>query len=175
MATEIARNLDSILSDIKSHDEQAEKAYVSALQHAMAAGDGLIEAKEQVPSQEWQVWLERNFPHWSNRTPQLYMRLAKHREQIEAEQAQRIAPLGIAGANKLISQPKKPEQQDSAESAEHTQVTPEPEERKDDPEQVQREARGEADEPGEPVGPPEKTGDVLDPQNTGSIASQSCL
>jgi hypothetical protein len=82
-------SLSALAAEIRREVEQAEADYRSAVQHAVRAGELLIEAKAQVQHGQWLPWLEANFPG-SARSPQGYMRLAEN-----AEDAQRVAHLGI--------------------------------------------------------------------------------
>jgi hypothetical protein len=86
-------------------------------EHAMAAGDFLIEAKRHVAHGQWGEWLCQHC-EISVRTAQLYMQLAQNRAVIEAK-AQRVADLTLRGAvkaiaaqpelrNEVASQPKSP-------------------------------------------------------------------
>lgn len=94
------RTLDALAISIRDEIEQAEADFLSAVGHAIRAGELLIEAKGQVKHGEWLPWLEANFTG-STRSAQGYMRLAEN-----AEDAQRVAHLGIKGALKQITAPK---------------------------------------------------------------------
>lgn len=54
-----------------------------SVESGIAAGELLIEAKGQLQHGQWLPWLRENCDI-SERTAQLYMRLAKHRKEIEA-------------------------------------------------------------------------------------------
>ena len=77
----------------------------SSLDHALRVGDLLIEAQQGVRHGEWENWVERNC-RMSERTAQDYMRIARHREAVEAK-ARAAADLrpGIKAALKLIAKP----------------------------------------------------------------------
>jgi hypothetical protein len=75
----------------------------SALDHAMRAGDLLIEAKVACKHGEWQAWLVDNFDG-KVRTARLYMQLADNRYGIESKR-QRDAVLSINEARRLIAIP----------------------------------------------------------------------
>jgi Protein of unknown function (DUF3102) len=75
------------------HDAASEKLS-EALRHAMAAGDLLIEAKELVQHGAWLPWLKDHVAI-SERTAQIYMRVAKNRAEIEASKAQSVADLSL--------------------------------------------------------------------------------
>lgn len=94
-----AHGLDSLAVELRREVEAAEADFRSALEHAVRAGELLLEAKAQVGHGEWLPWLEANFPG-SVRSAQGYMRLAEN-----AEDAQRVAHLGIKGALKQLAAP----------------------------------------------------------------------
>ncbi len=76
------RYLDALAAEIRRHAEQAEADYMSAVAHAIRAGELLSEAKSQVGHGEWLPWLAEHFA----RTPQTaasYMRMADRRDEIE--------------------------------------------------------------------------------------------
>jgi hypothetical protein len=101
MRQEVAlRPLAAIATELCREVEQAEQHWQSAVAHAIRAGQLLVEAKTQVKHGEWLPWLGANFPG-SVRTAQGYMRLAAH-----AEDAQRLAHLGVAGALNELSAPR---------------------------------------------------------------------
>jgi DUF3102 family protein len=85
--------------DIRTEVEAAEADFQSAVGHAIRAGELLTEAKRQVQHGEWLPWLAEKFPG-STRTAQGYMRLAEN-----AEDARRVAHLGIKGALKQLAVP----------------------------------------------------------------------
>jgi hypothetical protein len=93
--------LSTLAIEIRREVEQAEADFQSAIAHAVRAGELLIEAKGQLKHGEWLPWLAANFPG-SARSAQGYMRLAEH-----AEDAQRVAHLGIKGALKQLAAPKR--------------------------------------------------------------------
>lgn len=76
--------LDGIVATIHREHELAWNAGVAMLQHALAAGEALLEAKEIVPAGEWKAWLAANAPGdrglW---TCSAYMRLAYLREHVD--------------------------------------------------------------------------------------------
>lgn len=89
-----------IAQEIRREVDAAEADFESAVQHAIRAGELLTEAKAQVNHGEWLPWLAQNFAAGA-RTAQNYMRLAGH-----AEDAQRVAHLGIGAALKQLAAPK---------------------------------------------------------------------
>jgi hypothetical protein len=72
-----------------------------AVEHAIAAGELLIEAKKQVKHGEWQIWLMANCDI-SERTVQAYMRLA--RTPLEKRNA--VADLPLREALASLAKPK---------------------------------------------------------------------
>jgi hypothetical protein len=89
-----SNRLPEIARLIRSEHQATSAALSSAVIHAMAAGDLLIEAKAAVPHGQWLPWLADNCTELSERTVQLYMKLAKHRATIEKEIAK--SAMGVA-------------------------------------------------------------------------------
>jgi hypothetical protein len=102
--SEIER-LDTLAGRINAEHHACETAANAALEHALAAGDLLLEAKSACPHGAWQAWLENSFAG-SVRTAQAYMRVAAHRDEVEAAKTQSSAPLSLAGVLKALSTPK---------------------------------------------------------------------
>jgi hypothetical protein len=79
------------LADLAHRINVEHKATVDALRsavvHAMAAGDLLLEAKKQIPHGQREKWFEDHC-EMSDRSRRLYMQLAKHRKTIEKEMSQ---------------------------------------------------------------------------------------
>jgi hypothetical protein len=106
-------DLDYLADVVRIEIEQVQVAWSNALGHAMNAGDALIAAQPKVTDVPWKKWLKENcFVAVS--TAQLYMQLARHRDEIEAE-LQRGVELSLRGARKLISGPPKPEDEEDGE------------------------------------------------------------
>jgi hypothetical protein len=100
--------LTELAQQIVGHHEAAEAALRTCAEHAMAAGDLLITAQQQVTHGQWGEWVEHNCK-MSLRPAQVYMRLAGSRAEIEAKaQSSAHLDLSIAGALKLISGPPRP-------------------------------------------------------------------
>jgi hypothetical protein len=74
----------------------------SAMQHAIEAGQLLIEAKKQVPRGAWLSWLEDKC-EISERTAQAYMRIARQLEQLDDAKAQLVADLSFRDALKQFA------------------------------------------------------------------------
>jgi hypothetical protein len=107
---DIDTDRSNVLADlavrINAEHEAACGAVKSGAEHAMAAGDLLIEAKAKLDQHGgWLPWLKQNCGEISERTAQLYMRMARNREAIEAN-AQHVADLSLRGAMAVIAPPK---------------------------------------------------------------------
>ena len=96
-------HLPMLAETIRSEHQQAEVAARAALEHGFNAGDALIEAKAKVPHGEWAEWLRANVPQIGERTAQLYMKLARNRDQLDP---QRVADLSLRQAAKMVSRSK---------------------------------------------------------------------
>ena len=86
-AVDRSNSLADLAARIKVEHEATAAALQSSVMHAMAGGDLLLEAKKQVPHGQWLEWLAKNCPELSERTVQLYIKLAKNRATIEKEMA----------------------------------------------------------------------------------------
>jgi hypothetical protein len=107
MDTEITTtNLDGLAGQIKAEHEQAIGSARAALEHALRAGQLLVEARALVAHGEWLPWLSR--VDISERQAQRYMRLAANRPMLEANPSFET-DLTITDALALIAKPK-PEQ-----------------------------------------------------------------
>jgi hypothetical protein len=73
------------------------------LQHAMACGDLLQRARDEAGHGNWLAWLAANCPEIPERTASQYMRLARHRAEIETVKSADIADLTITGALAFLS------------------------------------------------------------------------
>ena len=90
-----------LATDINRHHQEAQKAAESALQHARAAGELLLQAKERCQHGDWGKWLKENF-NGSDRTAQRYMTFAKRWPELEAKTT-RVADLPIREAARLLT------------------------------------------------------------------------
>jgi hypothetical protein len=95
LAADVAKSnsLADLAARIRDEHDATIAALRSSVVHAMAAGDLLIEAKAQVPHGQWLLWFNKNCT-MSERTGQLYMKLAKNRATIEKEMAK--SAMGVA-------------------------------------------------------------------------------
>jgi hypothetical protein len=101
LPTDRSNSLVVLAARIRAAHEATSTALKSSVEHSIAAGELLIEAKEQVPHGQWLPWL-RDRCAISERTAQLYMRLAKNRKEIEAN-TQCVADLTLNEAAALLA------------------------------------------------------------------------
>jgi hypothetical protein len=99
--TETSNSLPDLAARIRAEHEATSDALRSSAEHGMAAGDLLIEAKAKVPHGQWLPWLKDNCA-MSERTAQIYMRLAKNREPIEEQIRNGSADLSMNEAAALL-------------------------------------------------------------------------
>lgn len=97
----LSNSLADLSARIRVEHHATSAALKSSVEHAMAAGDLLIEAKELVPHGQWLPWLAENC-ELSERTAQLYMRTAKNREAIELQIRNGVADLTLNEAAALL-------------------------------------------------------------------------
>src|SRR5262249_7386802 len=96
--------LPTLADRINAAHAQCESATRSALEHAAEAGRLLTEAKAQAGHGNWLPWLKANVT-CSERTAQVYMRIAARYEELTAGNPQTSAGLSIDGAIKLLAKP----------------------------------------------------------------------
>jgi hypothetical protein len=97
-----SNSLPELAARIRAFHESTIEGLRQSVENGMAAGDLLIEAKAQLKHGHWLPWLRDNC-NISERTAQLYMRLAKNRAAIE-EQAKSatVADLNLNEAAALL-------------------------------------------------------------------------
>jgi hypothetical protein len=95
-----SNSLADLAARIKVEHEAVSTALKEGVRRAIAAGELLIEAKGQLDHGQWLPWLAGHCSI-SERTAQLYMRVAKNKAEIEAN-AQRIADLTLNEAAALL-------------------------------------------------------------------------
>src|SRR5437660_94580 len=89
-----SNSLAELAARIRAEHEATADSLKRSVEHAMAAGDLLLEAKAQLKHGQWLPWLSEHCA-MSERTAQLYMQIAKNREAIEAKYATGIADLNL--------------------------------------------------------------------------------
>jgi hypothetical protein len=130
-----AHDLDEFARVVRDEIQKARVAWANALAHAMNAGDALIAVQPKIAERgiTWTKWLKENC-YVAVSTAKLYMQLARHRDDIEAE-IQSKGELSLRGARQLISKSSKTkddegEDDDQVDGQEHeseTENLPEPE------------------------------------------------
>ena len=78
----LAETLEQLAERANQAHTQAIATAQNAVEHALAAGQALLEAKKRCQPGAWHVWLTKHF-RGSIRTAQGYMRLAVHSPQIK--------------------------------------------------------------------------------------------
>lgn len=93
------RTLSELIEDFHQEHEQALTAAVRTVEHAIRAGEALLEAKAQIEHGEWTHWLEENIlgKGRSLSTVNAYMRFARNQELLRREQ-----PDSFKGADLLL-------------------------------------------------------------------------
>src|ERR1700738_3377055 len=95
----LSNSLADLAARINAEHEAAGGALKHSLQHAIAAGELLLEAKDQLKHGQWLPWL-RDHCQISERTVRLYMRVAKNKTEIG-----NVADLTVRGAVALLASP----------------------------------------------------------------------
>jgi Protein of unknown function (DUF3102) len=95
----------NLAARIRAELDGVQAAAKTGIEHALNAGDLLIQAQKRLKHGEWTPWLKEHVKI-SDRTARLYIQLAKNRQKIEASNRQRIADFTIQGALELISAPR---------------------------------------------------------------------
>jgi N6-adenosine-specific RNA methylase IME4 len=98
-----SNSLADLAARIRAEHEATTIAMQRGLEHAIRAGDLLLEAKAQLKHGQWLPWLTEHCS-MSERTAQLYMRVAERRSELEAK-AQGLADLTLEGAARLLAKP----------------------------------------------------------------------
>jgi hypothetical protein len=98
---ETSNSLADLAARIKNEHQAVSAALTESVGHAIAAGELLIEAKDQVKHGEWLPWLSDHCT-MSERTAQLYMRCAKNRTAIEEQIRNGVADLSLNEAAALL-------------------------------------------------------------------------
>jgi hypothetical protein len=98
-------NLAELARQINSQHAWEVRAVRQALEHACRSGELLLEAKKMCSRGEWETWLETNV-HYSPRTAQDRMFLARNKAKLEAEKtATGRGFLGVRAALEFLRGP----------------------------------------------------------------------
>jgi hypothetical protein len=98
---EISNSLADLAARIRSEHEAVATALKESVRHAIVAGELLIEAKGQVPHSQWLPWLSDHCTI-SERTAQVYMRVAKNRTAIGEQIRNGVADLSLNEAAAML-------------------------------------------------------------------------
>ena len=102
--TDPAHFAAELAAAINAEHQAAERTARTALDHARAAGDKLLQAKALVEHGQWLPWLSANCPDVAVRTAQAYMQLSRNWGTLQAKYAT-VAYLPINDALKLLNAP----------------------------------------------------------------------
>jgi hypothetical protein len=95
-------SLPDLAGRVRIEHEAVSASLKESVRHAMTAGELLIEAKAQFGRHgRWLPWLKDHCTI-SERTAQLYMRVAKSRTEIEDQMRNGVADLSLNGAAALL-------------------------------------------------------------------------
>ena len=96
-----SNSLADLAARIKVEHTAVSTALNESVKHAIAAGELLIEAKDQIAHGQWLPWLDDHCTI-SERTAQLYMRCAKNRRAIEDQIRNGVADLSLNEAAAML-------------------------------------------------------------------------
>jgi hypothetical protein len=97
----LSNSLADLAARIRTEHEATASTLQRSVEHAMAVGDLLTEAKRRVKHGRWLPWLSEQCG-FSQRTAQLYMRIAKGRAAIEAKIRGGVADLNLNQAAAVL-------------------------------------------------------------------------
>lgn len=112
------QRLAELAGRINEEHQLCEQSFREGLQHAIGAGELLIEARALCKHGEWLDWLTANC-EVSERTAQAYMRVARNRDLLGAK-AQHVADLSFHDAVMLLAESKPETGRQSAYERVHT-------------------------------------------------------
>jgi len=99
--------LPELAAKISNAHTGARAAATLSLEHAIAAGAYLIEAKRLLAHGQWAKWLAENVA-FSERTASMYMRFARNRDVIDTKIGN-VADLSIRAAIGELTEPRRPD------------------------------------------------------------------
>jgi hypothetical protein len=99
----LSNSLMDLAARFKAEHRACMHAMRDSVAHAIAAGEILIEAKQQLNHGQWLPWLKEHCGDVAERTAQLYMRAAKNRATTEDEIRNAIADLSLNEAMALLA------------------------------------------------------------------------
>jgi Protein of unknown function (DUF3102) len=99
-----SNSLTDLAARINAEHEATAIALTRGFEHAVVAGELLIEAKSQLRHGQWLPWLEANC-RVSSRSARLYMQLARNRQELG--QIGNVADLTVQGAIRQLAPPQR--------------------------------------------------------------------
>jgi hypothetical protein len=96
MDPSMSNSLAELAARIRGEHDGAKGAIKRGVEHAIAAGELLIEAKEKLQHGQWLTWLEEHCG-LSERSARRYMRVARNKDKIASENG-RVSDLSLRGA-----------------------------------------------------------------------------
>jgi hypothetical protein len=104
MPTESALSLAELANEIRSGVETLHQTTRNALRIAFSVGNALLQARAQVVPGRWAKWLKANC-FMSQRSADLYMQVAQHRDELEERMAE-VPTLSLRAAARWIAKPR---------------------------------------------------------------------
>ena len=102
------QDLGALAIEVNQAHEHVMNGLNSSVAHAVHAGTLLLQVKTRVRHGAWLGWLRCNCT-FSERTGQMYMRMAQKLPNLDPSKAQRVADLALREAVKLLSATNKDE------------------------------------------------------------------
>jgi hypothetical protein len=100
-------DLVALAAQINAEHQACQAAITSGLQHAVAAGRLLLQAKARLTHGRWRPWLQEHFTG-AERTAQAYMRVARGAPHLAEGNPQRVADLSYREALRSLAAPRAP-------------------------------------------------------------------
>ena len=101
----VASDLAALADKINEEHRRCEGALLEGMEHAIRAGEHLLQAKELAPHGSWLGWLRDNF-EGSKRTAQDYMRVAREVPRLPAEMRDAVAHLPYREIIRTLAAPR---------------------------------------------------------------------
>jgi hypothetical protein len=101
MDPSLSNSLVELAARIRAEHASAEGTVKRGVEHAIAAGDLLIEAKSKLQDGQWLTWLNEHC-EISDRTARRYMRVARNKMQLATKNGH-VADLSLRGALDVLT------------------------------------------------------------------------
>jgi hypothetical protein len=102
-----SNSLADLAARINAEHAAAEAVIASWLDHAITAGELLIEAKGMVPHGQWIDWVRDHCRRVSVRMVQIYMQLVRYKALLESAKANSISHMSIDEAIRIVREAEK--------------------------------------------------------------------